>query len=69
MLRWIANLLYGHSDNRELLVATLAVLVKEMGGSAVITLDQLASVDLKQVEVTRNDAPEGVRIFVRDVRG
>lgn len=66
-MQWLWNRIYERSDNKELLVATLGALVQELGGSAVITLDQLNAVDVEHVEIARSDAPEGIRIFVRDV--
>ena len=61
IVRWI----FRHCAERELLVATLGALVKELGGSTVLTLDQLNRIDLSKVEIEKNEQPEGIRIWLR----
>ncbi len=66
MVNWFMRQVWQRSDERELLVRTLAALVKELGGSAVISMAQLEDVDLNVVDISKNDDPDGIRIFVKD---
>lgn len=67
MFDWVWSFVFRRCHERKLLVATLGALVKELGGSAVITLDQLNAVgeDLTRVTIESNDDPEGIRIVLR----
>ena len=61
IMRWI----FQHCGERDLLVATLGALVKELGGSTVLTLDQLNHIDVSTVAIEKNEHQEGIRIFLR----
>lgn len=67
MFDWVWSFVFRRCHERKLLVATLGALVQELGGSVVITLDQLNAIgaDLTLVTIESNDDPEGIRIILR----
>lgn len=61
------NWLWRRSSEKDLMIAALAALaalVRQLGGSVVLTMDELESSSEFRTEVVRNDNPEGMRIFV-----
>lgn len=66
MFEMIRVWFWRHSRRHDQWVAcALGALVRELGESAVITLDQLNAIDPSRVEITKNDDPEGIRIVLR----
>ena len=62
----LLNWLYQRSANREILAAALSVCVRQLGGSVVITLEELRQTTRDdEIDVLSNENPEGLRVIVR----
>jgi hypothetical protein len=67
----LLNLLWRRTDDSMLARAALGAMVRQLGGSVVIPMVDLedALMRLDEIEITKNDNPEGMRIFVRATKG
>lgn len=59
-----ADWFFAHSSTSILARAALGALVKELGGSVVLSIDQLHDADAQRIEIVPNEDPEGMRIFI-----
>jgi len=67
MFTWLANRLFRYSSDKVVLESAVRVLVDQLGGVAVLTIEDLTNSAERTVTIDYNPEPVGIRIVVRDI--